>query len=265
MWIWIVAQAMAGSTPDVAALAESEGLPAAHDAFMDMVNSAKNEKKLEKALLASRYTEVSLPSKAALGAELVITELSAVTGCTWNGQLVCPLTGTTQAKLEAGEMVAQCKSKYGAKRDIEVTLDAATETTAQWTLTGVEQCWGLNQPTLTVVPVALADLEGIGTGDDDLIPPELTGLTWQQVEKTLLDAGPLFKSCYRDKDGSKATGKLVVAFHIAEDGRIDRAEAEESSLDNPEVEACILEKFQRVNFPPPMDGFTDGTFPFTLQ
>ena len=37
MWIWMASTAMAGSTPDVAALADSDGLPAAHDALIEIV------------------------------------------------------------------------------------------------------------------------------------------------------------------------------------------------------------------------------------
>ena len=76
---------------------------------------------------------------------------------------------------------------------------------------------------------------------------------------------PTFRICPQREGSTQQTGQMIIAFEIGEDGTLARVEAESSQIQDPEVEACILERFGRITFPPPMDGFTSGTFPFTFQ
>ena len=251
---------------DLAAIAEREGLPAAHQALEQIVSTAKNDKKLQKALEDTRIDAVEVPAKAGFGADFVLMSVQPMTACHWENGLVCELSADTASRVEEGEFEVRCRSKYRATAEIEAELLTATDSKATWQIRQADKCWAMNGAQLILLPMAHDDLEGIGTGDDDLIPPELAGLTWGQVESMLMDQMPVFKACVKtDGEGSTAVGKLVVGFHIAEDGSIDRAEAELSGLSNPDAEACILERFKRVKFPPPNDGFTEGSFPFTFQ
>ena len=245
-------------------LAEKEGLPAARQALDALVAEAKNDKKLQAALTEAQLTSVRIPSKTGFGAELVLSEVHPVQNCQWDGGLACTVQASTTSEIEADEFQVRCLSKYGAKKPITSTLISQSNGTATWSLTGVEACWELNGATLQFLPTSHDDLEGIGKGDDDLIPPELAGLTWGQVEDDLKSRLNTFKVCSRDAD-PKVAGKLIVAFHIADDGRIDKAEAQSSTLNNKDVEACILDRFLKIQYPPVNDGFADGTFPFSFQ
>ena len=249
-----------GNDPDFVAIADRDGLPAAAEALAKTVAEAKSPKKLDKALAESTLAQVQVPAKAAFGAEFELTEVGPMTACRYEGGLICSVTAQTSASVGEDDFQVQCVSKYGAKAEITPKLAASDGKTATWTISDADKCWELNGATLKLLPKAHDDLEGIGTGDDDLIAPELAGLTFEQVEATILKQMGSFKAC---ADG--ATGKLVVAFHIGDDGSIAEAKAETSALDSAEAESCILERFERLKFPPPNDGYTDGTFPFTFQ
>ncbi len=245
-------------------VAGREGLPAAKKALDTLVAEAKNEKKLQAALLEADLARVSFNGSAGFGANLVLSSVGAVDRCTWSDGLVCKVTAESSSEIAPDEFQMQCLSKYGAKRPLQASFDGQSNGVATWTLAGVEACWELNGVKLQILPTSHDDLEGIGKGDDDLIPPELAGLTWGQVEDDLKSRMDTFKICSRDAD-PKVAGKLIVAFHIADDGRIDKATAETSTLNNKDVEACILERFLKIQYPPVNDGFSDGTFPFSFQ
>ena len=100
------------------------------------------------------------------------------------------------------------------------------------------------------------------TGDDDFIAPELTGLTKDQVDATIAKQTSAFKACAARDDGPSAAGKLVVAFHITDDGSLAKVEAQSSTLTVQAAEDCILQRFGRIQFVPPNDGYTDGTYEF---
>ena len=257
----LVALSHAGDV-DLVTIAGSDGLPAAGEALQQLVAEAKNEKKLLKALDSARLGDVALPAKAGFGADLVLSEVSPMTRCTWTGSLTCIVSARTTSKVEPGEFDAFCKSKYGATAEIQTHLSSSSDSGATWTIEGAEKCWALNGATVQILPTAHDDLEGVGMGDDEFIAPELTGLTKDQVDATIAKQTNAFKACAIREDGPSAAGKLVVAFHIAQDGTLDRVDAKSSTLTDDEAETCILNRFRRIQFVPPNDGYTEGTYEF---
>ena len=263
MLLTLLSLAFAGDL-NLPELAQREGLPAARKALDALVAEAKNDKKLQAALTEAQLSSVKIPSQAGFGADLVLTSVQPVGDCQWTDGLTCTVVASTTSSIADDEFQLRCLSKYGAKRAVTSVLTSQADGVATWSLSGVEACWELNSATLQFLPTSHGDLEGIGKGDDDLIPPELAGLTWGQVEDDLKSRLNTFKVCSRDAD-PKVAGKLIVAFHIADNGRIDKAEAQTSTLNNKDVEACILDRFLKIQYPPVNDGFADGTFPFSFQ
>ena len=49
----------------------------------------------------------------------------------------------------------------------------------------------------------------------------------------------------------KLAGKVVVKIEMNEDGRVCKAAAQETSLQDPEVVACVVRSFLTASFPPP--------------
>ena len=264
MWLILaVAQAADPPAPDLAAIANREGLAAAYEALEALVASAKNDKKRDQALAASKLHTLAVPTKAAFGAELELGALSPMGSCRWEGELRCTLSAQVQAPVTDGDFEVVCQSKYGAKARVPSTLSQA-DGVATWTVTQVGDCWALTAVTVVVRPTSHDDLEGVGAGDDDLIPPELTGLTKEQVDAEIDRHMGSFKACTTG-EGQRATGQLVVAYEIGEDGAMAKVTAQTAALNSPDAEACILERMGRLTFPPPNEGYTSGTTTFHFQ
>jgi TonB family protein len=72
------------------------------------------------------------------------------------------------------------------------------------------------------------------------------------------------KYCYEKelKNNPKLAGKVVVNFTIGETGEVTRYEVESSSINNTEVEQCILRMVRRWKFPPPSGGTVEVSYPF---
>jgi TonB family protein len=64
------------------------------------------------------------------------------------------------------------------------------------------------------------------------------------------------KFCYERALASdqKLAGKVTVAWTIDPTGAVSEANLAESTLDNANVEACVLERIRRWRFPEPMGG-----------
>jgi hypothetical protein len=264
-WLIFTSALAADPALDLPALAEREGLPAVATALEALQATSKNSKKRDAVLASSGLDTLQVPVHAILGAELTVSTFTPLSGCTFDGSaLTCRFGGTAAGAIEAGEYTATCRSKYGATQALDISLIAADDTRAAWQATHVERCFAMGVAKITVQPTSHDELQGVGEGTE-FIPPELTGLTWQQVEKTILKTVPSFRICMQGDKGGARAGQIVIAFTIGEDGTLSRVEAESSQIQDPATEACILERFGRITFPPPMDGFTDGTFPFTLQ
>ena len=266
IWLFCTAAALAADpVVDLPALADTDGLSAVVSKLADMKAGAKSDKKYQASIAASGLEKLQIPVQAILGAELTVSTFTELTGCAITDDgITCRFGGTVAGKVEAGEYTAICKSKYGSTKPLQIELLAADDARAAWQATNVEACFEINATSITVQPKSHGDLEGVGAGTE-FIPPELTGLTWGQVEKIILKTVPTFRICYQGRDSGPQNGKIVIAFEIGADGSLARTDAETSTVTNKEIEACILERFARITFPAPMDGFTKGTFPFNLQ
>jgi TonB family protein len=72
------------------------------------------------------------------------------------------------------------------------------------------------------------------------------------------------KYCYEKelKNNPKLAGKVVVNFTIGETGEVTAYKVENSTINNAEVEQCILRMVRRWKFPPPSGGTVNVSYPF---
>lgn len=89
------------------------------------------------------------------------------------------------------------------------------------------------------------------------LPPIVAGslhpsLVEEGVKRHLAQVG----YCYQREQLSDPdlSGKVTVAFTIARDGAVVRAEVDSSTLGHADVEACVVGRFMRMWFPAPTDG-----------
>jgi len=93
-------------------------------------------------------------------------------------------------------------------------------------------------------------------GDDLVVEKEI--ITLGCMEKSVVDEVvrshlPRIRYCYQrmlQRDSTLA-GKVTVRFTIARDGTVSSARTKFSNLDNPEVQACLNERFLQMQFPRP--------------
>lgn len=251
--------------PDLPTVARDHGPRAALEALQQVVADAKKPKLLDRALVEARLDQVAIPVRLGFGAELTLSEPGPLTGCTWgDGELTCTVRARATGPARPEDYQLTCRTSYGAARPM--VAEPSTDGDALvWRLREVEACWELDAGHLLLSPVSHDDLEGVGQGTD-LIPPELTALSWQEAEAIIADRLTQFRYCYqRYEDGPTGTGTLVVRYHIGEDGHIDVAEVDSATFDDSRVVECILGRFERLRFPPPMGGWEGGTYPFTFQ
>ena len=84
------------------------------------------------------------------------------------------------------------------------------------------------------------------------------------AEETIRSHLPEFRYCHHRHATTSGAGTLVVRYHIAEDGSVDSAEVDTQTVEDDAVVQCVLDRFRRLRFRPPMGGFEGGTFPFTF-
>lgn len=72
------------------------------------------------------------------------------------------------------------------------------------------------------------------------------------------------KYCYEKelKNNPKLAGKVIVNFTIGETGEVTAYKVESSTINNGEVEQCILRMVRRWKFPPPSGGTVNVSYPF---
>jgi TonB family protein len=247
---------------DLPALAEKEGLDAVLTELRSMEATTK-PKKLRAALVAARLSDVSMPVRAHLGADLTLKPGPA-SGCTYGPAITCRFEASVQAPVQADDFQVTCRSRLGMTVPVPVRLVTSSATTAVFEVGDLTACWEVGEH-LLVHPTASDALEGVGMGDEEhFIPPEITALHKTQVERTLGESLPMFRMCTR-KSERRLSGKVVVAYHIADDGQVDEASIASSSLGDDAVEACLVERMLRFRFPAVNDGYDGGTYPFTFQ
>jgi TonB family protein len=82
------------------------------------------------------------------------------------------------------------------------------------------------------------------------------------VEKRLA----AIRNCYEQElvKNPKLQGKVTIRFTIGEDGSVVSAEIENTTLNNPDVESCILRRIQYLKFPKPEKGQVTVSYPFVF-
>lgn len=257
--IFFVLHAFAADLP---ALAEREGFAAVLTELRALEASTKR-KKLPAALQQARLGEVSMAVGAHLGADLAL-EPSPAGQCTYGPEIRCRFSAKTRALVQADEYQVTCRSSLGMSVPVPLRLVEASDSTALFEVGDLASCWEFGER-LMIRPTASDALEGVGKGDEErFIPPEITALHKTQVESTLTSSLPMFRMCLRTSE-RRLSGKVVVAYHIADDGQVDEATIESSSIGDADVEACLVERMLRFAFPAVNDGYAGGTYPFTFQ
>lgn len=257
--------AAAPTAPWLPARVEADGYGVVAPALQALDAELPAGRKHDKAVAASGLAELSMPTTLSLGAELVLSDPSPLGGCTWDGSLHCGLSVAAPPGVTAEGFELRCKLGRGPGIPLVAELAAAPPGRIGWTIHRMENCWRLPSDAIGIVPRASADLEGFGQGTE-LIPPEIIGLSQDQVEATLKERVPGLAVCTRkfSADQRAVAGKMVVAYRIAEDGAMAAATVESSTFHDPQIEGCVVEGFLRLRFPRVNGGFDHGSFPITF-
>ena len=90
---------------------------------------------------------------------------------------------------------------------------------------------------------------------DDDAPP---GLAKSVVAATIRENLPAIRLCYQRALAVRSTlhGEVFVTFVIVADGTVSSAEVSSSTLDHPDMEACVCKRIKRLRFPEPAGGGT---------
>jgi hypothetical protein len=102
------------------------------------------------------------------------------------------------------------------------------------------------------------------TGDDALVLGEMPR---SQIDEVIRRHLPQIRYCYqrRLQVAPELSGKLVVRFAIARDGSVASAARKGGSLEDADVDACVIGWFRKMSFPePPGGGVVIVTYPFTF-
>ncbi|MCO4748293.1 MAG: energy transducer TonB [Proteobacteria bacterium] len=259
VWLWLTMSASAGELADLAA---SDGFPAVAEAIDAMAAEAKNDKKLAKTLAKAGLSELTVPTKPAGGADLSVTVDSPLSACTWADGMRCSIAATGPSGASAEDYRLECATQRGGRLDLPVAEGGASDGVLTWTVTGVKACLALGDVSVRLLPVTHTELDVVSIGSFDS-PPELAALKWSQVEEILKGQLDVFQYCATRKDAS-LSGQVEIGFTLGPKGAVETAVIETTTLDDAEVEGCIVERFKRVHFPPPMGGISKGTYPIRI-
>lgn len=246
-------------------LVKAEGYSAVAPALQRIYADNPPGKRRDKALAAVGIEAITMPTVLAMGANLMLSDPSPLGGCSWDGSLHCGLSVTAPPGVDAAGFEVKCRLGGGPGVPMKAEAVAGAPGRLVWHVHGVESCWKLPADAVVIAPRALADLEGMGQGDD-LIPPEIVGLSQDQVEATLKERAPAMAVCTRrfSADKKAVAGKMVVTYKIAPDGAMAEATLASSTFSDPQIEQCVLDAFMRLRFPSVNDGYDHGTFPLTF-
>jgi TonB family protein len=89
-----------------------------------------------------------------------------------------------------------------------------------------------------------------------------------QVRDVVEKHGELFDECYKIgvKSSPKFTGKVTVKATIGPTGRVNRADVVRSTAKNQQVDRCVADTFEKMQFPSPQGGVTTViTFPIEFS
>ena len=231
----------------------------------EVVNSAKNDKKRDKALEEQQFHKLSMPVTFFAGADLVFQQATPAGNCTWGDTVTCTFQTEAKTDLVPTAYRALCRTHFSSSPVLKFKTKTLSNGQWQWHISNVEACWALDGQSIVIGPVTDDALDGVGAGDD-FNPPELVELSWRETEEIIRNKSPIFRYCARDlpEDHPARSGRLEVKYHIGETGRIDKAEIERATFTDPELTGCVLERFKRIHIRPPMGGWTGGVYILTF-
>jgi TonB family protein len=96
----------------------------------------------------------------------------------------------------------------------------------------------------------------------------VAGLRKEEIGAVIRRNLPRFKYCYEKRldDHWTLSGKVVVSFAIAPSGSVTTASVAETSMNDLEVEACVVKVMRSLKFPKPRNGgVVVVTYPFVFQ
>jgi hypothetical protein len=247
-------------------IASNSGFDVAASTLDELVREETRSKRLQKALESRALKDVQMPVTYFAGSNLVFSNASPVTQCTWNDSLTCRFSVQINAAVQPKSYTVLCKTAYTISDVLVSEMTTIGPGQAEWQINAVEKCWALNGQSLSIAPVPDGGLDGIGKGDD-FNPPELVELSYREAEDILRTKLPIFRYCHQRLDSSHPaiTGRVIVKYHIAENGSIDQATIHEATFEDEELHACIIERFLRIQLRPPMGGWTGGNFTLSFS
>ena len=175
-----------------------------------------------------------------------------------DGKIACTFDAKGVGK--PADYLPVCKGRLGGTVPLVSEAVPAADGRLAWHLVDVSACWKLDAVAVKLMPKPMSGLDGIGAGDD-FVPPELSQLTQAEVFAEVKTHDADFGWCARKYP---ARGTLIVRFHVADDGTIGTAETASVTFSVPDAEACVLQRFRRLRFTPPMGGYQDGEYPISL-
>jgi hypothetical protein len=114
------------------------------------------------------------------------------------------------------------------------------------------------------------DFVGTGKIDTGAAPREVTvkleGGSPDDINRVIKSRAGVFRACYQkelNRTPKLPGGKIIVAFTIAPEGHVSRAAMKSSTLNNAEVEKCVVTNVQRLKFPV-QKAAVDVTYPFVF-
>ncbi|WP_437935541.1 TonB family protein [Sorangium sp. So ce341] len=89
-----------------------------------------------------------------------------------------------------------------------------------------------------------------------------------QIRDVVEKHAELFDECYKIgvKSSPKFVGKVTVKATIGPSGKVNKADVVRSTAKNPQVDRCVADAFEKMQFPPPQGGVTTViTFPIEFS
>ncbi len=98
--------------------------------------------------------------------------------------------------------------------------------------------------------------------------PNVNGfLSREQIERVVRRHSRGIRYCYERELANDPSlgGRISANWTIGLDGRVQSASVVENSMDNRNVESCILREIRRMRFDQPDGGMVVVTYPFTFR
>ncbi|WP_437965574.1 AgmX/PglI C-terminal domain-containing protein [Sorangium sp. So ce260] len=134
---------------------------------------------------------------------------------------------------------------------------------------------GAAVPVETAPPKPAAPKPAASRGDVYVKPGTATAtgtlggsISEAQVRDVVEKHGELFDECYKIgvKSSPKFVGKVTVKATIGPSGKVNKADVIRSTAKNQQVDGCVADAFEKMQFPPPQGGVTTViTFPIEFS